>query len=512
MKTKYIQILIFVYMFIPHLTYAIVINVGAEGDYQTIQAAIDDATDSDEIIVEPGIYTEDIDFKGKNIALKAINSQNPSDTVIGNITISGGETGHPSLTGFKTGRIVIENTSPIITNCLISENALSEEVSQWNNSYVTLMGAGIYIDASNPVIQDCTISDNYVYAYTYSGYHCEYPNSNSEGFGGGIYCRNSTLTLKRCMLENNSVTTYSESQSESTCWSVARAYAISYGGGIYAENSNLEIINCIIVGNKSEATASTLYYVYSSHQGSQIARGGGIYGTSSSTIILTNCTIVGNSAVDGGGGLYNCSGNIKNCIIWGNENSQLTNCSLPSFCCIQNWTIDSNSNLFTDPNFADTENQDFHILKDSPCIDSGGYIENATQDIESNPRGYNATSDSRGDGSDFDIGAYEYIGDATQNNTPAKPVNLQPADGVIDVSTYPTLNCSEFSDTDKNTNHSASRWQIDETTDFSSPRYDSGVDKTNLISISIPEDQYLSLSTKYYWRVKHADNFSAWSE
>jgi hypothetical protein len=46
--------------------------------------------------------------------------------------------------------------------------------------------------------------------------------------------------------------------------------------------------------------------------------------------------------------------------------------------------------------------------------------------------------------------------------------------------------------------------------DYSSPVFDSALDATNLISISIPSG-VLNHATTYYWRVRHQDNHAAWS-
>ncbi len=53
---------------------------------------------------------------------------------------------------------------------------------------------------------------------------------------------------------------------------------------------------------------------------------------------------------------------------------------------------------------------DYHLQPTSPCIDAGGYVSGLSQDFEGDPRPCNATLEPRGDGSDFDIGADEYIG------------------------------------------------------------------------------------------------------
>ena len=82
-------------------------------------------------------------------------------------------------------------------------------------------------------------------------------------------------------------------------------------------------------------------------------------------------------------------------------------------------------------------------------------------DIDGNDRPIDGVNEQRGDSSDYDIGADEFIGVSPYNNSPNKPVNLLPGDYAIDQSYKPTLICSDFSDSDLNDYHIASRWQID---------------------------------------------------
>ncbi len=126
---------------------------------------------------------------------------------------------------------------------------------------------------------------------------------------------------------------------------------------------------------------------------------------------IQNNTIWHNIATNTGGGLNDCNGTIRNCIIWANEapgdGSQLYNSAHHIYSCIQDWTGDGTGNISLNPQLADPENGDFHLLATSQCIDAGCFIDDLLIDFEVDPRGYDGTSEPRGDGLDYDIGADE---------------------------------------------------------------------------------------------------------
>ena len=62
-------------------------------EYASIQSAIIDANNGDLILVEPGIYNEQIDFLGKNISLVSLPFSGYEDNNIGIVTLDGGGQG-----------------------------------------------------------------------------------------------------------------------------------------------------------------------------------------------------------------------------------------------------------------------------------------------------------------------------------------------------------------------------------------------------------------------------------
>jgi len=132
---------------------------------------------------------------------------------------------------------------------------------------------------------------------------------------------------------------------------------------------------------------------------------------------MTNCqgdiqnnTIVDNFTETLGGGITDCEGTVGNNIIWMNEapeDAQVAN-TTPTYCCIQDWTGGGEGNISDDPLFFDPENENFRITSDSLCVDAGQFVEGLVIDFDGNPRPIDGVSIPRGDGSDIDMGAFEY--------------------------------------------------------------------------------------------------------
>jgi hypothetical protein len=126
---------------------ASIIHVPA--DYPSIQAAIDAAVDGDTVLVAPGTYVENINFKGKAITVKSsagaestvINGKNPQNPDRGSVVLfMKGEQADSVLEGFSLikgsgtyqdywgfwdpygGGIFCKASSPTILNNIISEN------------------------------------------------------------------------------------------------------------------------------------------------------------------------------------------------------------------------------------------------------------------------------------------------------------------------------------------------------------------------------------------------------
>ena len=102
----------------------------------TIQAGINYASAGDLVFVEPGTYTENIDFLGKAITVQG-------EYGAGVTAIDGDQSG--SVVTFENG----ETATSVLEGFTIK-----------NGSGTSGVGGGIYCDSSSPTITGCTLSGN----------------------------------------------------------------------------------------------------------------------------------------------------------------------------------------------------------------------------------------------------------------------------------------------------------------------------------------------------------------
>jgi hypothetical protein len=77
-----------------------------------------------------------------------------------------------------------------------------------------------------------------------------------------------------------------------------------------------------------------------------------------------------------GSGIYseNSTAELSNCIVFGNTGSDIYGDSFSiQYSCIGD-TIPGDGNIYSDPMFVDSTNNDFHLLFGSPCINAGDPI------------------------------------------------------------------------------------------------------------------------------------------
>ncbi len=317
--------------------------VHVPGECPTIQAGIHAAADGDTVIVAPGTYVENIDFLGKAIAVRseAGAARTAIDGNQANVVVlfDGGETNESILEGFT-----IRNG--------------------YSDFYYMNIGGGICCNDSSPVIRQCTITENrasYGGGISCTGYQCSPTiesctitgNTAIHDSGGGIYSYIyfSSLTIMNCTITGNStgegpasemtsgggMSLFIDSSSLTIANSTISENNSGFGSGIWIRGgaSSVVVDNCTISGNTAINNGGGIYINSPSTISSTISNcmifennamcslgygyGGGILCSGSSTI--TNCTISGNISDHRGGGITCLAGSaaVSNCIFWGNS-------------------------------------------------------------------------------------------------------------------------------------------------------------------------------------------------
>jgi len=231
----------------------IIVDTNGSADYTTIQSAIDNSSNNDEIIVRQGTYYETINTNGKAITLHSTNPRDPSVIVstiidangIGTaITCNSGEDSNTIIEGFIItggnaafggGMYCTNNSNPTVQNCTFAKNQSSDKGGGmycefdssptlnncWFTNNLADSGGGIYCsNNSNPTLNNCTITDN----------EAECENVVCSNTGGGMFCESSTPVLNNCRFTHNG--------------------ADGGGAAIYSDiSSSPELVGTVICGN-----------------------------------------------------------------------------------------------------------------------------------------------------------------------------------------------------------------------------------------------------------------------
>ena len=301
------------------------------GDYSHIQNAIDAGTNGDVILVSPGVYYENINFKGKAVTLTGTNTADPN--VVKSTIIHA--SGQSSVVSFVCG----ETSNSVLAGFTVTGGYGTSSPSFGTGIY---FGAGIYCLGSSPTIIGNIIISNVA------------PTGGSSlyGYGGGIACIQSDAIVSRNLIAANV------------------AYA---GGGLVAYLGKARLASNLVCSN-SATTAGGGAALLSGGQlmnntlvANDAPQAGSVYASSDSNgQCLVSDNIICNATA--GGGLYvDSQDHITQAgfnDVWSN-----TGTNYPGG---QDLT-GVNSNISQDPAFVDATNNDFHLQDVSPCINAGDH-------------------------------------------------------------------------------------------------------------------------------------------
>ncbi|HRI84707.1 MAG TPA: T9SS type A sorting domain-containing protein [Ignavibacteria bacterium] len=346
-----------------------ILNVPSQ--YPGIQSAINASVNGDTVLVQPGVYQENINFRGKRIVLTSLYYLNHDLNFIQNTIINGGSPVHPD-----TGSCVIINNNEDSTTVLQGFTLTGGTGTKWMDEHgagIFREGGGILVQYSRPVIQNNVITGNSAVT----------GGVISTG-GGGVRIGDSYPRFYNNIVTSNSA---------------------RYGAGVVLNYTGGDYKNNIIFNNFGSM---------------DFGAGSGIWinGFNTRSITIINNTIVNNSAVTGNPGIYGNGGVVaafRNNIIWGNRspnNVQIASGNFTVRYCNVEGGYNGAGNINENPDF-DTTN--YFLRPGSPCADRGdsSAVYNDPPD-QNNPA--NAKWPSRGTIRN-DIGAYGGPGSLNIANT-----------------------------------------------------------------------------------------------
>ena len=343
-------------LLVSTLTGQTILHVSKQGPFHRIQDAIDMARDGYVILVGPGHYVENVDFKGKKIMV--VSRSGPEATIIdgdrkGTVVtmyigiLAGFTVTNGSLSGLNIGgpatvinNIIINNQSSFGGGIASSDQAvITRNLIAGNTATGSGGGIGSGASTGNPTITENIITGN-----------------TAGDRGGGIYCRGWNTHVLYNVISRNT--------------------ASSLGGGIHYRSGDLNLGCNLIYENTSHGNGGGVSFLHAS-------------------IHSCNNTIFGNSAGKDGGGIYlpplSYESTVKNTVLWDNKAAgkgpeiRLEGGSLsidhsvvkggkasvyvePIAHSTLNWGA---AMLTADPLFVDSKGRDFHLLATSPCLDLG---------------------------------------------------------------------------------------------------------------------------------------------
>ncbi len=325
---------------------------------------------------DPSLYITTLDARHQGSVLRIQNAGNP---VVENF----------SITGANTSGIYIFNSSPIIRENVIFENS-ARNSGLFNNN-----GGGIHVASGNPIIELNNITDN---------------SANNGGdfyynFGGGIYVAGGNPIIRQNTITGNTA---------------------SNGGGLGIYSGSSIVEQNLFIGNNATEEGGAIYdffaalvVSFNTFYGNAASYGGAVFGEYDpyGNVQTHSNIIVGNSAWNGGG-IYGPNVTSDYNDLWNNSGGDYGGGAFPGL-----------NDIASDPLFTNEVSGDFHLLIDSPAIDTGNPNSFPPYDFEGNARPV---------GESPDIGIYEFISEIPRSRTATdfSILSFKPDEGIY-IRIYP---------------------------------------------------------------------------
>jgi hypothetical protein len=292
---------LFFYPCISALAETYVVAPDGSGDFPSIQAAVDAATDGDVIALTDGTFTgegnRDIDYRGKAITVQS-QSGTPEECVI---DCEGSETDPHRGFYFRKEEQV--------------ESVLAGVTVQGGWAVSPDFGGAVRCEGgSSPTVMSCVFSGN-VGSAVGCGMGTFLPLSycrfteNEGTYGAAIYADRSALVIDRCEFTENradaeggAIFTYG-TLAKIMHSAFIRNESHSAAGASFHDESGANVLECLFEGNVSSSSGGALTFWISGPN------------------LVDRCTFVGNTAGHEGAALWSekiSATHVRNCTFWGN--------------------------------------------------------------------------------------------------------------------------------------------------------------------------------------------------
>ncbi len=327
-----------------------------------------------------------------------------------------------------------------IENCTFESNFATNLAQDGS----TALGGGLYINFGRATIRGTVFTGNVARSETtFTGAQ----TVNSEASGGGLYVFNGTVEVLGSRFAGNRVESFGTGVNNEGPQTVVQPRA--RGGGIFTRFADIRVDGALVLENEAEAEpnatfseacgagifnedsfveiVNTVVAKNVTRDQTNTAGGAGLCndynGMGAFTLLISNCTIADNDtdsfnfARVGGLLLRNVSPTVVNTIIWGNDGLGIGgDNTFPTvqFSNTQGGSLPGMGNQSVTPAFRNPGENDYALLNNSLLIDagtdtSGPALGRVTTDLTGTPRPFDTGVPNRGDGSDYDIGAFEVV-------------------------------------------------------------------------------------------------------
>ncbi|NQU05243.1 MAG: choice-of-anchor D domain-containing protein, partial [Calditrichaeota bacterium] len=212
---------------------------------------------------------------------------------------------------------------------------IQEAIDEAENGDVVLVHPGTYTENINLLGKEITVGSLFVT----TGQEEYIDSTVIDGDGAGIVVR-----MRNNETANTRISGFTLTNGEA-----------SYGGGLYINAADPSLDHLLVVGN-------------------HVSRwGAGIYCTSDASPTISHVTVTNNTAESGNGGIHVYNGGtatIDNSIFFGNAPAGRPNGMTVTYTDMQGGYAGA-GNINTNPLFADSDNGNYHLSDESPCIDTG---------------------------------------------------------------------------------------------------------------------------------------------